>query len=315
MENKKTTVPYCLVCGSRELSVWADKIYDIEYFTSEKEYTYYQCSSCKSLSISPVPEHLLSIIYPSNYYSYSNQDSQGWTERIKRKLDNRLFRQLLKSIPHKSISVLDVGGGSGWLLDEIKELDERVELTQVVDLDSNAKQIALQKGHKFFHGKIEEFTSKEKFDIVILLNLIEHVKNPLLVLEKIKDVLKKEGKILIKTPNCNSLDAFIFRKTYWSGLHAPRHWVIFNEDSLKQLVKRANLNVIKLKYTQGAPFWSGSILFKLYKKGIIKIDQKTPSCFHPLLKFLLPFFAAFDFIRLPFSKTSQMFIILSHDDN
>lgn len=312
MEDKKIK-PCCLMCGKEDLSEWA-KARDVEYFTSMEEYTYYQCFSCKSLSIHPIPEAFLSVIYPTNYYSYNDQGSKTLAEKIKGILDRRLFKKILTSISNKSISVLDVGGGSGWLLDEIKVVDNRVSFTQVVDIDPKAEQIALQKGHKFFLGKIEDFSPEEKFDVVLILNLIEHVKDPLLLLEKIRGMLKKDGKILVKTPNWESLDSFIFRKTYWNGLHAPRHWVLFNEESFKKLVARANLKIIKFKYTQGAPFWSGSVLYNFYKKGLIKLDQKKPMIYHPLFKYLILFFAAFDFIRLPFSKTSQMFIILSHDN-
>ena len=298
----------CLNCESFDVHLWT-KASDFEYFTTNKEFNYYYCKVCKVLFINPLPENDLKKIYPNNYYSFIDQKS-NLVIKIKNCMDNLLFKKLLVKIKSNNISILDIGGSTGWLLDNLKSLDSRIAYTRIVDIDSKSKKIALRNNHKYFCGKIENFNTDKKFDLIIMLNLIEHVKSPKIILKKVKSMLKKNGKILIKTPNYKSLDALIFRKSYWGGLHCPRHWIIFSASSFKNISNLVGLKIHKFKYTQGAPFWSWSILHFLHKKNIININNKVSMMDHKLNSLLMGFFGAFDLIRMIFMKTSQMIIIL-----
>ena len=80
--------------------------------------------------------------------------------------------------------------------------------------------------------------------------------------------------------------------------------------SFKNISNLVGLKIHKFKYTQGAPFWSLSILHFLHKKNIININNKVSMMDHKLNPLLMGFFGAFDFIRMIFMKTSQMIIIL-----
>ena len=93
-----------------------------------------------------------------------------------------------------------------------------------------------------------------------MLNLIEHVEDPVAVLAAVGRLLTPQGRILLKTPKHASLDAQLFRRSYWGGLHCPRHWVIFTPGSLESTARRAGLAVQTLEETQGAPFWCWSVL-------------------------------------------------------
>jgi len=204
-----------------------------------------------------------------------------------------------------------VGGGSGWLSDIIKGLYPNVNISQIVDIDENAKIIAENKGHRYFHGPIEQFKSEYKFDLVLMLNLIEHISNPEETLIAIEKLLNLDSIILIKTPNIDSWDARLFKNKYWGGLHCPRHWILFSKNSFKKIISRTNLYVSNIKYTQGAPFWAWSLLISWKRKGWVKITRERPVMFHPLIPILHIVFAGLDFFRgsLGF-KTSQMVIEL-----
>jgi hypothetical protein len=134
------------------------------------------------------------------------------------------------------------------------------------------------------------------------------------VLKKASSLLSEKGVILIKTPNTDSFDARLFRKTYWGGLHAPRHWVIFSEKSFRHLLQQTSLQVEKLNYTQAGAFWAFSIIAALHKKKMLRVDRERPVIFHPLFPLLSGIGAAFDFVRRPISKPSQMFIVLKRDE-
>ena len=218
-----------------------------------------------------------------NYYSFSRLGRPGFVQRIKFALDRRLFGKTLRQLPATQLSVLDVGGGAGSQLDTVRACDARVRFTQVVDLDVRAAEVARANGHAFFCGRIEDFEADRTFDLILLLNLIEHVQSPLAVLEKLRSMLKPEGAILVKTPNYDSLDARLFRHRNWGGYHAPRHWVLFTRESFEVLARRAGLRVRSFSYTQGAPFWSTSILFMLAQWGLIRVTKERPRGLSPVV--------------------------------
>jgi 2-polyprenyl-3-methyl-5-hydroxy-6-metoxy-1,4-benzoquinol methylase len=307
MSPDHSLAPTCPVCKGKECSSWSPAK-DFEYFTSDKTYHYFHCPSCETIFIDPVPMDELMTIYPSNYYSFKTP--KGIVVKLKEWLDKRLFRKILATIPGDTINILDVGGGSGWLLDRLKQLDRRVRVTQVVDIDREAGKIAIANGHQYFEGMLEDFKSTEKFHLILMLNLLEHVADPQKILQISDQLLDTRGVILIKTPNILSWDAKLYRKTYWGGLHCPRHWVIFSEKSLRLLVRSTQLNIAKLQYTQGAPFWAFSTIAALHRKKLVRISAKRPIVYHWLFAPISAVFAIFDYLRRPFAKTSQMFVIL-----
>jgi SAM-dependent methyltransferase len=304
-------VTTCGACASPRTAPYAH-VLDVEYFTSDRQFTYVVCETCGALSLDDPPVDQLAVIYPPNYYSFQ-PDGKSLGLRIKDALDRRLFRDCLNKLPDQPLAVLDVGGGSGHQLTLIRELDPRIQKTVVADLDVRAESLARAAGHNYFQGRIENYQPEMQFDLILALNLIEHVARPLEVLTKLKDCLSDSGMVLIKTPNIDSLDHRLFRNKNWGGYHCPRHWVLFNRESFVTIATKAGLRVSHFAYTQGAPFWAVSILASLQRRKLIRLDSSHPAYQHPLYRVLTLLFAAGDFLRRPFAKTSQMFVILVRD--
>jgi len=214
--------PGCPVCGSRRLRFFA-KARDVEYYTSHKMFAYQECADCASVFLESPPVDQLRLIYPPNYDSYqAAQGSDSFLECVKARLDLHLFDKLLAQIPGESLKVLDVGGGSGWLLTLVRKASNRVQHTHEIDFDEGAKSAAELAGHAFHCCWIEEFSSDQKFDLILMLNLIEHVSDPRAVLSAMRNLLSPGGLILIKTPNVDTLDCRLFRNHNWGGFHCPR---------------------------------------------------------------------------------------------
>lgn len=309
MANAAPEAARCLACGSRRLGLWA-RARDAEYHAVPDAFAYLECSDCGCLSIDPCPVDRLTEIYPESYYSYA-KGQPGLLERLKLALDRRLLRAVLRDCAGEALAVLDVGGGTGWMLDQARLADPRVRDTLVVDIDAAARPAAEAAGHGFFAGPIEALGDDRRFDLVLMLNLIEHVRDPVQVLRTVGARLRTGGRILLKTPNHDSLDARLFRDTYWGGLHCPRHWVLFTPPALRRAAAVANLQVTTLRLTQGAPFWAWSVLDTLERRGWVRVSAARPMHRHPLVPGLLALFGAFDLLRSPFMATSQMFVVLT----
>jgi SAM-dependent methyltransferase len=298
----------CLACGSKHVSHWATAR-DVEYAAVPDSFDYVRCGDCCTLSIVDPPQDRLGEIYPANYYSFSETGASP-VERVKAWLDQRQFRKLFAGVKGDKLAALDVGGGAGWLLTTAKAVEPRLTETTVVDLDADAEARARAAGHDFFLGPVESYETDKKFDVIFLLNLIEHVADPVAVLTRMRGLLAPGGVIFVKTPNHDSLDARLFQHRSWGGLHAPRHWVIFSPESFGQAARKAHLNVRSLKLTQGAPFWTVSALEWLGRIGVSKTGRDRPMVAHPLFGPLSAAFAAMDILRRPFGRTSQMFVTL-----
>lgn len=302
-------MPACLACGHTDATPWAEAL-DEEYFTTPDRFTYFQCNRCKALFIDPVPRDRLNEIYPANYYSFDEEVTGSVVFQIKDWLDQRFFKKYISTLPQKQIRVLDVGGGTGRQLGSLKKVDERITRTAVVDLDEEAGEMARKQGHEYFCGRFEDYTSDAPFDVILMLNLVEHVDNPRTLLAKAQRLLSSRGIVIVKTPNTESLDARLFRHKNWGGYHCPRHWVLFNETNFRQIVDQAGLAVDHLAFTQGAPFWTTSILYALARKKWIQVSRQRPIPKHPLYPLLNMGFAGLDLIRGRVAKTSQMLVIL-----
>lgn len=299
----------CPVCGSSAAHPFANAR-DVEYYTSSATYFYLECGQCESVFLEKPPADQLDKIYPANYYSYApSPQLTSLTERIKSYLDARLFRKLLSRLPGDRLRILDVGGGSGWLLSTLKNVSPRVAETHEVDINERARAEAEAAGHVFHCGRVEDFHSDEQFDLILLLNLIEHVADPAAILRRMQGLLSSKGLILIKTPNVDTLDCRIFRHHNWGGFHCPRHFVLFNRESLLDLGARCDLQTVEASYTQGAPQWACSILGIMGLKGWLKISAERPLYSHPLYPVMCAIAAVFDVARSPFTATAQMFVV------
>ena len=299
----------CPICSGTNTALHA-VAEDIEYFTSSQKFSYNRCNDCAVLFVSPMLYDRLDEIYPKNYYSFMSTGPTGLVQRVKQALDRRMFRAVTRQLAGQKLAALDIGGGSGWLLDAVKAVDPRVTTTQVVDIDPGAKAAAERAGHRYFLGTVEQFASDEKYDLILMLNLIEHVRRPDEVLAKARSLLASDGLLLIKTPNYDALDARIFRHRSWGGYHAPRHFVLFDRDSFTRVAKGQGLQVKSFAYAQGAPFWTVSALNELRLLGLVKISRERPSIYHPLVPLFQAVFAALDILRKPLARLSQMIFVL-----
>ena len=89
-----------------------------------------------------------------------------------------------------------------------------------------------------------------KFDTITLFHVLEHIHNPIQILKSIKKVLKKSGSIIIEVPSADDIllkfNIEEFNKfTFWS-----EHLILYNELSIKKLLKHCGFKNIRFIYHQ-----------------------------------------------------------------
>lgn len=298
----------CPICGDPATRFFAEGR-DVEYRTTDERFTYASCDVCQTIFVDPPPVDRVDAIYPATYYSVRG-GGNSLSLRIKAWFDGRLLRRVLRRLPGERLAVLDIGGGTGWMLDAARAQDARVVETHELDRDATARATAEAAGHVFHGQPIEQFRPDRRFDLILMLNILEHLADPTRVLRALRDCLTEHGLILIKTPNTDTLDRRLFQRHNWGGLHCPRHWVLFTEGGLVRCAQAAGLACVEVRYTQGAPQWTCSLLGWLADRGLISVTTERPMYRHPLWTPTAALAAAFDFARKPLMKTAQMFVLL-----
>lgn len=145
---------------------------------------------------------------------------------------NKKLRSLLK----KDLEVLDYGGGIGRLAHTLKSEGYR---TDYYEKSRPAQRLARK------HFGIAQAKLNKKYDIIILVDVIEHFHNPERNVEELKKLLKKDGVIYVETPNADDPIARL-RGGKWQQLHED-HVTLHTPKSLKRLFQGMIVDVSKEK--------------------------------------------------------------------
>jgi len=303
-----TSAVRCLACGEAAGELWASAV-DVEYETTADRFEYWLCGRCDCLVIDPVPSDRLDEIYPPSYYSFAGASGpldagRNPVTRVKGMLDRINLRRALREVDTDRPAILDVGGGTGAICASLIEATGPGATGTVVDFDPGSAAVAEGRGLEAVTARFEDYEPERQFDLVLMLNLIEHVEDPIGVMRKAAGLLAPGGIVWIQTPNFRALDARVFRDRNWAGLHCPRHWVIFSADGLPRALGRAGLEVVRLRRTQGGAFWAASILGSLRRRR--PGANGRPLVNDPLFLPLAAGAAAFDICTGPLRQTSQV---------
>jgi len=168
--------------------------------------------------------------------------------------------------------ILDLGCGTAEFMAELKKRGAEVWGT---DLDQKAIDIAKQSFtlSNIYNLPIEEFLEKKdlpKFDYITIFEVIEHIDNPLQILQMTTKFLKPEGKIILSIPSRQR----IFPNA--SGWDYPLHHLSrWNENSLKNILLLAGYQNIKIKYINKFYYLNELSIETLIPKKLIARTKKN----------------------------------------
>ena len=117
-----------------------------------------------------------------------------------------------EKLPLKDIKILDIGCGGGLLSEPLSRLG-----ASVTGIDASDRNIKIAKMHlekskldiDYYCSSPEKFVAKEKFDVVLNMEIVEHVDNVDFFLFRSSELLKKDGLMFIATLN-KTLKSYIF---------------------------------------------------------------------------------------------------------
>ena len=238
----------CCCCNSNNSAAICKGI-DFEYKTCSNDFYYHECKNCGHIFLKNVPTQVeLSTIYPQNYENYSKERNTSLAYKVKSKLDFFSLKKTKKYIK-KIDSIIDIGCADGNTMDVLKKVFPGIKNIEGVEISKVAAKVAIEKGFKITIGSADELNFKEnKYDLITMQQVIEHVYRPEILIEKLSFALRKGGLLIIETPTNECLDLKLFKKRYWGGYHIPRHFNIFSKKGIKNISDRFNLKLISEEY-------------------------------------------------------------------
>ena len=166
----------------------------------------------------------------------------------------KTFKLDQKKSPLRNVKILDIGCGGGLLSEPMSRLG-----AEVVGIDASSKNINVAKLHakknklniKYYCASPEKLNNKMKFDVVLNMEIVEHVSDINFFLNSCSKLLKKNGIMFVATLN-KTLKSYLFAivgaeyvlKWLPIGTHEWEKFV--KPDELIDILKKNNLYLDKI---------------------------------------------------------------------
>jgi SAM-dependent methyltransferase len=261
--------PNCSCTSISSKFVVQDRHYGIK-----GDFNFDVCNDCGLVFLNPMPNNEeLSKFYPEeSYYAYHmnfpTPKKDSFLKGIAKSILLLNSREEMKfDRPGK---VLDIGCGNGWVLSQYKHKGWEVA---GVEPSKVAAEIGNKAGLNIYNGTLLDAAfPSDKFDFVRSNHSFEHIFNPNEVLDEIYKILKPGGKLFIGIPNYAGMNSKLAKK-YWYFLGAPVHTFNYSPRNIKQLLKRHNFEVTKIRHVAGSAGLLGSIQIYINRKNGKKSDE------------------------------------------
>ena len=157
------------------------------------------------------------------------------------------FKLKIKFRPLSGINILDIGCGGGLLSEPMSRMG-----ANVTGIDASDKNIKIAKLHSkknklkinYVCSSPEKIKIKKKFDVILNMEIVEHVEDIDFFLKSCSKLLKKNGLMFVATIN-KTLKSYIFAIV---GAEYVLRWLPIGTHEWEKFVKPEDLKKILMKY-------------------------------------------------------------------
>ncbi|MBX2895457.1 MAG: class I SAM-dependent methyltransferase [Cyclobacteriaceae bacterium] len=232
------TLSACPICQSTS---FAPFISAKDYTVSQQEFNIVTCQNCSFRFTNPRPGiNNIQAYYKSEKYISHTVGSKSIIDRLYRLLRTYTLKwkyELINEFSDEK-TLLDYGCGTGNFLSYVQHKGWNVT---GVEPAQEARAIAKQKAT--IYEQLE--TIEQKYSIVTLWHVLEHVHNLTTTLQELKKKLTRSGTIFIAVPNYKSADAQLY-KQHWAAYDVPRHLWHFDKGVMNNILMQTGFEVKKI---------------------------------------------------------------------
>lgn len=271
----------CVACGGA-VEVILPQVRDLR-FGAPGAWNVARCTHCGLEQIEPRPAPAeLGRLYAAHYNFGGGEGGLYHKLRLKF-LTSPLYRLWLALDGDVSFHgakgagrLLDVGCNEGRGL----TLYARNGFSAVEGLETNpvAAAAARARGFAVYECDISEHQPAQRYDVLILSNVLEHALDPAEMLGHVKRLLVPGGQVWISCPNARSWARSLFGRG-WINWHPPFHIVHFDAPALDGLLRRCGFEPVAAGQVTPALWAAQSLIGAAFAKP----DQPTRALRNPLL--------------------------------
>lgn len=214
---------------------------------NSREINFVKCQKCGLIYLHPQPTaEEIKQLYSDDYFIkwYSSEEKRIFSKNY----FDRLFARNKIQLQEGS-QLLDIGCGMGFLLEVARE---RNCIAQGVEVSEYASTHCREKLHfNVHHGTLETINfDKETFNTITAFDVLEHLLEPSKLLDRVNNICKKDGTLMVIVPNYNSLiyqfEIAICKVKKEALPNIPEHLTYFTCDTLKKMLEKHGFRIQKL---------------------------------------------------------------------
>ena len=240
----------CVCCGEGMVLRWAG-LFDDRYGHPGR-FDLYCCARCgHGQTVPMLREEDLPELY-GRYYPRSEVDVDALRRQVgdpgSAEARRRRWREGTDNqgqyATRPGMKVLDYGCGTGVSLLEIQALGGEA---YGIEADPNVRPVAEALGLRIHFGSLDDDPFPgERFDLIVLNQVLEHIPDPLGLLGRLRERLAPGGRLILSFPNAASFYARLFGRR-WINWHVPYHLHHFTRRSCRELFRRGGWRVRQLR--------------------------------------------------------------------
>jgi SAM-dependent methyltransferase len=227
---------------------------------SHETFTIWQCGLCGLRFTQDVPDAgSIGPYYRSdNYISHSNTNKglvNSLYHMVRKQTLSDKYRLIASATRIRKGRLLDIGAGTGAFAGFMQR--EGWEVTGL-EPDETARAVAARDHGMELLGMDDLFRlPPDSFDAITLWHVLEHVHELHRYMERLRTLIRRNGRIFIAVPNYTAYDARVYGEM-WAAYDVPRHLYHFSPDAMARLLSQHGL---QLQFS--APMWYDSIYISM----------------------------------------------------
>lgn len=214
-----------------------------DHAVSHESFSISKCNKCDFLFTNPRPDkdNIQKYYESANYISHQDKSSNltNFLYKLVRRITLKKKVRWINENSSKKGRLLDFGCGTGYFLQEA--LKNGWEATGF-EVNSQAAAVALGKHGLQVYDDINLLKAENKFDVITLFHVLEHVHDLCGTLKILLSLLKKRGTLMIAVPNYNSHDSLNYKEN-WASLDVPRHLYHFTSQTMEVMAQEYGLKI------------------------------------------------------------------------
>lgn len=212
-------------------------------------------------------EHLTNEFFGRDFVERADR----WQRWFEAAVTRRTWRRLVRHMTPPA-SLLEVGVGSGSLLAFAAKRGMPVagcDLSQAV-----CHHVRRRRGIAVRHGRVADLPACDRFDVIVMNHVLEHVPDPVGSLEQIRARLMPHGVLHVAVPNVASWNA---RFSGWTS-YVRYHLVYFTPESLRYALARAGFDVVACETFEPFSGWLLTLARTFIRRFVgAGTSEETPS--------------------------------------